>query len=260
MNICDQKVIDAPQFNNLPELEKYFNTFPLTKIKFDAICSRKIMMDSGYTHNLTTRFWRALKTAELIEIHKTNIHMSTFLLEVFTNQCLSFTDILATWINHFLNLKLKGQNLSIHRKKFIEKFKNTLLDKTQSKKIDKYYNWSHSKLYSLRNILHHMGEVSGIVNITVSRDLKWNIEHVCVPKEDEWDFAALRKELAEYPSQTAYQIATNQINHVNILTGDPGDSHKYENIVDFTAKWIDKIYDIATLFVGVSVAQLKELG
>lgn len=94
----DQTVIEALQFNNnLSDLKGYFDKKPFIDLEFNMDTPQKTMIDSGYTYNLTTKFWRVLKTAELIEANKTDIPMSDYLLEVFTNQCLAFTDILATW-------------------------------------------------------------------------------------------------------------------------------------------------------------------
>ena len=243
-----QRVTEALQFNNnLTELKEYFDKKPFNNIKFDDETSFKIMMDSGYTHNLTTKFWRILKTLELIEVNKAHIPMSVYLLEVFTNQCLSFTDILATWVNHFLNLGLNGASLSTHNDRFVEKFKNRLTNNSYDSRIDIHHEWSKTKLYPYRNIIHHMGELSGAISMDRS--------FVAVPKETEWDFVQLRKDLKGYPSQTAFQIATNTIKLPNIITGDPGDSHRYENIVDFALGWRNKLYDMVTLFVEIVVSE-----
>ena len=165
MKSSEKEVIRALQFNNnLPELKKYFNKEPFTQIKFDATSKKTIMIDSGYTYNLTTKFWRVLKTIELIKTHKNNIHMSNYLLEVFTSQCLAFIDILARWVKHFLKIEgLKMRQLSVHNDKFIEKFINKLSNDSHNKQIQEYHAWSKDKLYPYRNILHHMGELSGSV-------------------------------------------------------------------------------------------------
>lgn len=92
-----------------------------------------------------------------------------------------------------------------------------------------------------------MGELSGAISMDRS--------FVAVPKENEWDFVQLRRDLKGYPSQTAFQIATNSIKLPNMLTGDPGDSHRYENIVDFAVGWRNKLHDMATLFVEIVVSE-----
>ncbi len=175
--------------------------------------------------------------------------MSSFLLEVFTNQCLSCTDLLATWVNHFLNLSLRGGKLSIHNKAFIKTFKGKLSDNSNDSQIDAFHEWTKNKLYPYRNIIHHMGEISSWISLQQS--------FTAVPKESGWDFVQMREDLKGYPSHTAFLIATNTINPPNIITGDAGDSHKYEPICDFAENWKNQVYEMIKFFVEIVVAELN---
>ena len=160
--------------------------------------------------------------------------------DVFTNQCLTCTDLLTTFTNHFLKLRLSGSNLAIHR----ISYRNNLKEKADIKfhsKIDEYFEWGSKILYPYRNIINHVGELSDWVEAD-SKTLETT--HVKVPKEEEeWNFVQMRLDLKNYPSHMAWLVSTNNVRPSNI-NGDSGDSHRYERIVDFAYGWKEKIYEL----------------
>ncbi len=242
------EVHQALQYDyNLKELKGYFNINPFIDIKFDDTSKLNTMLDSGYTYNVTTKFWRILQSLKDIKENKSHIQKSSYYLEVFTNQCLGCTDVIATWTNHFLKLGIKGTNLSIHKTIFINKVKECLNTIEFNTELDHWNEWTQKKLYPYRNIIHHMGELSGLVRV----DNNHNVIDNLVPNERDWDFEQIRNDLKEFPSHTAWQIATNNINLPNIITGDKGDSHKYIPITEFCEDWKNKIFEIITLFVKI---------
>ena len=242
----DSAVHQALQYDyNLKELKGYFDRSPFTDIIFDNSSKLTVMMDSGYTYNITTKFWRILQSLEDVKVDKSHIQKSSYNLEVFTNRCLGCTDMIATWTNHFLQLGLKGPSLSIHKSNFINKVKESLDTGEFNDELDQWNEWTLKNLYPYRNIIHHMGELSGTVQLNNEHKVIDNL----VPSESDWDFEQIRNDLREYPSHTAWKIATNNIDLPNIITGHKGDTHKYTPISEFCEDWKDKVFEIITLFV-----------
>jgi hypothetical protein len=214
------------------------------------------MMDSGYISNLTIKFWRLLQINKLLATKKGDSDYCDFLLEVFLNQALSCTDTLATTLNHFLQLQLSGQKLAIQNEVFIKKLKKTISGFQDMAKIDSANVWVRDKLYPYRNIVHHMGESSGYVQMANDN---LSVECCLTLSEDEWDFVTIRQDLKTYPSHTAFLITTNTINLPNKITGASGDAHKYTRIDDFFDEWIIKMFDLIKTFISGQVWYQKNL-
>ncbi len=214
------------------------------------------MLDSGYISNLTIKFWRLLQINKLLSTKKGDSDYCDFLLEVFLNQALSCTDTLATTLNHFLRFNLSGQKLAIQNEIFFNKLKQTISDFPDIEKINSTHAWVRDKLYPYRNIVHHMGESSGYVQMTKDN---LSVECCLTLREDEWDFITMRKDLKTYPSHTAFLIATDTINLPNMLTGATGDAHKYVRIDDFFDEWTNKVFDLIKTFVGGQVWHQEKL-
>ncbi len=244
----DLAIHQALQYDyNLKELKGYFDKSPFVDITFNDLSNLTIMMDSGYTYNLTSKFWRILQSLEDVKKYRGNIQKSTYNLEVFTNFCLGCTDMVASWTNHFLQLGLKGNVLSIHNLKFISKVKESINTREFDEELDNWNQWTRKNLYPYRNIIHHMGELSGHVIL----DNKHKVIDNLVPSENDWDFEQLREDLKEYPSQTAWEIATDKVDLPNIIKGHKGDGHKYTPISYFCEDWKNKVFEIITLFVTI---------
>lgn len=249
-------LIDSLHYRNHPELEPYFNSEPFHSIIISSVDKKATMMDSGYISNLTIKFWRLLQINKLLATKKGDSDYCDFLLEVFLNQALSCTDALATTLNHFLQLQLSGQKLAIQNEVFIKKLKQTISGFQDMAKIDSANVWVRDKLYPYRNIVHHMGESSGYVQMATDN---LSIECCLTLKEDEWDFVTIRQDLKTYPSHTAFLIATDTINLPNIITGATGDAHKYTRIDGFFDEWINKIFELIKTFISGQVWYQKSL-
>ena len=135
-----QTLINSLNYPKHSELEPYFNSSLLNSI---IISENKKMavLDSGYLSNLTTRFWRLLQINKLLPSKITDTEYCNFLLEIFLNQALSCTDILATCLNHFIKMGLSGQKLSIHEERFLEKLEQTIKGFPDIQKIELYHLW-----------------------------------------------------------------------------------------------------------------------
>lgn len=240
-------LIGSLQYKEHHELESYFNSEPFNSIIISTIDKTQTMMDSGYISNLTTKFWRLLQINKMLSSKKGNSAYCDFLLEIFLNQALSCTDTLATCINHFLQLNLSGQKLAIQNDAFLKELKLKIFDFPDIAKIDSMHRWVKDKLYPYRNIVHHMGEPSGYVQMNQD---DFSVECCLTLKEDEWDFTTMRQDLKTYPSHTAFLIATNTINLPNLITDETGDAHKYIRIDTFFDDWTNKIFEIIKVFIS----------
>jgi len=249
-------LIDLFNYKKHPELEPYFNSEPFNSIIISSIDKTQTMMDSGYISNLTIKFWRLLQIKKMLSTKKGDSDHCDFLLEIFLNQALSCTDTLATSINHFLQMKLSGQKLAIQNEAFLKELKLKISDFPDITKIDSTHAWVKDKLYPYRNIVHHMGESSGYVQLNKDN---LSVECCLTLKEEEWDFATMRQDLKTYPSHTAFLIATNTINLPNIITGATGDAHKYIRIDTFFDDWTNKIFEIIKVFISVQIWYQKSL-
>lgn len=249
-------LINSLHYRKYPELEPYFNSEPFNSIIISTVDKRATMLDNGYIANLTIKFWRLLQISKLLATKKGDTDYCDFLLEVFLNQALSCTDTLATTLNHFLQLQLSGQKLAVQNEGFIIKLKQTISGFQDIEKIDSANTWVRDKLYPYRNIVHHMGESSGYVQMTNDN---LSVECCLTLKEDEWDFVTMRQDLKTYPSHTAFLIASNTINLPNIITGATGDAHKYIRIDDFFDVWTNKIFDLIKTFISAQVWCQKNL-
>jgi hypothetical protein len=238
--------IDSLHYKKHPELDPYFNSTLFNSIIISTVDKTATMMDSGYLSNLTIKFWRLLQINKLLKLKKGDADYCDFLLEIFLNQSLSCTDTLATCLNHFLKLGLSGSKLAIHKEDFLKELKHKLSGFPDVAKLESCHDWIKTKLYPYRNIVHHMGESSGYVQM--SKDNR-TVECCLTLKESEWDFVAMRKELKNYPSHTAWLIATNNMNLPNIITGSNGDEHKYLRIDTFFDEWIRKVFEVIEIHI-----------
>lgn len=227
--------------NRLPELSVYFDKPIFQNISFHNDDKQKIMLQDGYTKNLVIKFWRVLTISTQLETNKTNSDISDLLMEVFTNQCLGCTDILASWLNYFLDLNLKGPSVSFHNKKFITKLETNIADKNLSEQIKELHNWICDKLYPYRNILHHKGELSSCID--------FHTNEICYPNENDWDFKEIKNQLNDYPSHTSWLIATNNFNGPTVQNPQQGDGHKYISVSEFKDNWVNKVYNLICLSV-----------
>lgn len=248
-------LIDSLLYKKYSELEINFNSEPFNSIIISSVDKKAIMMDCGYISNLTIKFWRLIQIKKMLATKKGDSDYCDFLLEIFLNQALSCTDTLATTLNHFMQMKLSGQKLAIQNETFIKDYKLKITGFPDIALIDSAHTWVKEKLYPYRNIVHHMGESSGYVEM--SKD-NLSVECCLTLKEDEWDFLTMRQDLKTYPSHTAFLIATNTINLPNIITGATGDAHKYIRIDDFFDDWSNKIYNIIKLFITGQVWYQKK--
>lgn len=237
---------DSLHYEQLPELNRYFNSILFNSIIISTVDSKSSMMDCGYLSNLTLKFWRLLKINELLPEKKGDCYYCDFLLEAFLNQALSCTDTLATCLNHFLKLGLSGQKLALQNSEFHEKLKQSLIGFHEIPKLESYHEWVKAKLYPYRNIVHHMGEASGYVQISNDNT---TVECCLTLKESEWDFLAMRQELKNFPSHTAWLLVDNQMNFPNFKTGSQGDQHKYIRIDIFFEEWIQKTFELIELHI-----------
>ncbi len=249
-------LIDSLHYKKHSELDSYFNSEPFNSIIISTIDNKETMLDCGYLSNLTIKFWRLLQIKKMLSTKKGDSDYCNFLLEIFLNQALSCTDTLATGLNHFLQLGLSGQKLAIQNETFILEFKQKITGFPNIGMIDSKYTWVKEKLYPYRNIVHHMGESSGYVQMDKDN---LSVECCLTLKEDEWNFVTMRQDLKTYPSHTAFLIATNSINLPNIITGATGDANKYIRIDDFFDDWSNKIYDLIKLFITGQIWYQKKL-
>ncbi len=239
-------IIESLHYKKHSELEIYFNSEPFNSIIISSGDKIATMLDCGYISNLTIKFWRLLQIKKMLATKKSDTDFCDFLLEIFLNQALSCTDTLATCLNHFLQLRLSGQKLAIQNETFIKEFKQKVTDFPDIAMIDSTHVWVKEKLYPYRNIVHHMGESSGYVEMNKDN---LSVECCLTLKEDEWDFVTMRQDMKTYPSHTAFLIATETINLPNIITGAAGDAHKYIRIDDFFDDWSNKIYNLIKVFI-----------
>jgi len=241
-------LIDSLNYKKHPELEKYFDSSIFKAIKISKTDKKKIMLESGYVSNITMKFWRLLEVNNLLRDRDRSLSIENcdFLLEVFLNQALSCTDTLATCINYYMQLNLKKGNLAIQSDKFIEELRKKIPEFPEFLTLEHYHNWTKEKLFPYRNIVHHMGEPSGLVEL--SEDGK-TIKSCLYPKPEEWDFVKMRKEMENYPSHTAMMIDMEMFNGPNLITGDRGDEDKYIKINIFFENWIEEIHKLIEVYV-----------
>jgi hypothetical protein len=147
-----------------------------------------------------------------------------------------------------MNLNLSGPKLALHNEQYINKLKECLTDYPNIASIDIYHDWVKEKLYPYRNIVHHMGEASGYVEM--SSDYR-SVVCCLTLKEEEWDFVEMRQNLKAFPSHTAWQIATD--NFSNTLESSAEQAEKYIRIDTFFKNWIEKIYMLIKTFIEALV-------
>ena len=241
-------LIDSLQYRKHVELEPYFNTDLFNSIIISNQNPKQIMIEAGYLSNVITRFWRLLQTEKLLNSKKGDSDYCDFLLETFLNQASSCSDNLATCLNYFLNLNLSGSKLALHNEQYINRLKESITGFPDIVEIDFYHNWVKEKLYPYRNIVHHMGEASGYVEM--SADYR-SIVCCLTLKEEEWNFVEMRQNLKAFPSHTAWQIATN--NFPNTVDGSAEQANKYIRIDTFFKNWIEKVYNLIKKFVEAMV-------
>lgn len=239
-------IIDSLHYKKLPELDPYFNSALFNSIIISTADKTATMIDSGYLANMTIKFWRLLQINKLLIEKKGDTDYCDFLLEIFLNQTLSCTDTLATCLNHFLRLGLSGQKLAIQNEDFLKKLEQKLSGFPDIAKLASSHEWTKIKLYPYRNIVHHMGESSGYVQMSNNNR---TVECCLTLKESEWDFVSMRQDLKNYPSHTAWLIATTNMNLPNIITGSTGDAHKYIRIDTFFEEWIKKIFEVIKIHI-----------
>lgn len=240
-------IIDSLHYKKFPELDPYFNSAIFNSINISSADKTTTMMDAGYVENFTIKFWRLLQINKLLSGKKGDTDYCDFLLEIFLNQTLSCTDALATCLNHFLQLGLSGQKLAIQNEDFLKKIKQKIFGFPDIAKIESCHDWTKIKLYPYRNIVHHMGESSGYVEM--SKDNR-SVECCLTLKDNEWDFVAMRQNLKNYPSHTAWLITTNNMNLPNLITGSRGDAHKYIRIDTFFNEWVKKVFELIEIHIS----------
>jgi|GEM_PF-2416779 len=252
-------VIDALQFQKLLTLDSFFNRDPFLLIKLDESDKTKLMLDSGYLHNITTSFWRILQVTDLLAGKEGDTDYCNFLMESFLSAFKSCTDSMAGALNHFLSLGKEDGAIAIEKESFIQAIEQKMQknEKKSEACIWTYHLWAKNQIYPYRNILHHKGDMSSAVMI--GSDLK--LITCCVPVPDPFNFEVpdlfnfkvIAKEMNGYPNYTSYLIDKNPIRLPNILTGDKGDSDKYYSIGDFFREWQQKMHDLIICFSSTIV-------
>ncbi len=244
-------VIDALQFQKLPELDSFFNRDPFLQIKLDESDRTRLMLDSGYLYNITTSFWRILQVKNLLAGKENNTDYCNFLTESFLSACKSCTDYMAGAVNHFLSLGKQKNQIRIESEGFIQAIEQKFAPKSKQcgSCVRNQHNWAKSQIYPYRNILHHKGDMSATV--MVGNDLE--LITCCVPIPDLFDFVSIEREMNGFPNYTSYLIDKNLIRLPNILTGDRGDSDKYYPITNFFNDWQKKMHDLLICFSSTIV-------
>ena len=237
-----------------PELSDFFNKEPFSDIKL-ASEKKQLMFDSGFISNVSMRFWRLLQIRKMIGEKVSDTDHCDFLLELFLNQCLSCTDIVASFANHFLQLDLRNRSLSFHGEKFYSTITDNISAYTKFTSIEELHLWVKNILYPYRNFVHHNGDARGCVRVD-ERTLK--VIDCYVLDDQHWNFSEIRSQMEGHPSHTASEVVNNKMKLPNILTGDKGDTNKFISISTFSSRWVDKVYElIETMFGAVVWFQQK---
>jgi len=250
MHLIDEKLEEGLNYKKYPELEKYFAQSPFISILTNKWDNIQEMILIWFISNLTTRFWRILKTNIFLSSSLNYWDMCEYWHEIFLNQVLSYLDALSSLLNKFMSLWIKNERvLWIQNDNFHKNILSKLEDYPYIEELNIYHNWVKEKIYPYRNILHHKWSTSTLALLNENFEYK----NTLVMSEDSWDFKKLKDDLNWYAWHMDFLIATNALKVTNRRTGEPWDEYKYIKIDDFFSNYIDKVFKLSESYIKALV-------